>query len=149
MPFDSLLPPVPTAILWPGLALAGLTCIVWILMYVERLSEMRAKRVHPQKVAVRREAATLLSNTRALDHYSNLFESPVLFYFAIGVIAVARLDTDLLVPLAWAFVGFRAIHAAVHIGYNKVMHRFYAFVAATLTLWAFIAMTALQLWLKS
>lgn len=133
------------AILWPGFALAGLTFLVWFRLYYERVAEMKAKRVHPQKVATRAEAAKLLGNTQALDHYANLFEAPVLFYFAIGAAAIAKLDTTYLLPLAWTFVGLRAVHAIVHLTYNKVMHRFYAFFAGSVCLWVLIARTAWQL----
>ena len=133
------------AILWPGFALAALTFLVWFRLYFERLSEMKAKRVHPQKVANRADAAKLLSNTQALDHYANLFESPVLFYFTLAAIGVAKLDTQILLPLAWAFVALRLAHAIVHLTYNKVMHRFYAFFLSSICLWVFVARAAWQL----
>jgi len=144
MPLADAVPTNTLAILWPGFAMAALTFVVWIRLYFERLTEMREKRVHPQKVAARSDAAKLLTNTRAIDHYANLFESPVLFYFTILAIAVAKLDTSILLPLAWAFVGFRVVHALVHLTYNKVMHRFYAFVTASLCLWALIGRAAWQ-----
>ena len=90
-------------------------------------------------------AAKLLSNTQALDHYANLFEAPVLFYFTLAAIAVAKLDLAVLLPLAWAFVALRAAHALVHLTYNKVMHRFYAFFLGSVCLWIFIARAAWQL----
>lgn len=130
------------AIFWPGFALAAITFVVWIRMYTERVAEMKAKRIHPQKVASRVQAAQLLSNTRALDHYSNLFETPVLFYFTLAVVAIAKLDLSALLPMAWAFVGLRAVHAFIHVTYNKVWHRFYAFLASCIALWLFIAYAA-------
>ncbi|MBK8284069.1 MAG: MAPEG family protein [Ahniella sp.] len=125
--------------------MAALTFLVWFRLYFERLTEMKAKRVHPQKVANRADAAKLLSNTQALDHYANLFEAPVLFYFTLAAIAVAKLDLAVLLPLAWAFVALRAAHALVHLTYNKVMHRFYAFFLGSVCLWIFIARAAWQL----
>ncbi|AVQ00184.1 hypothetical protein C7S18_18650 [Ahniella affigens] len=130
------------SIFWPGFALAAITFVVWIRMYTDRVGEMKAKRIHPQKVASRVQAAQLLSNTKALDHYSNLFETPVLFYFTLVVIAVAKLDQSVLLPMAWAFVAARAIHAFIHVTYNKVWHRFYAFLISCIALWLFMAYAA-------
>ena len=31
--------------------------------------------------------------------------------------------------LAWTFVALRIVHSAIHCGYNRVIHRFYAYVA--------------------
>ena len=34
--------------------------------------------------------------------------------------------------LAWAFVALRIVHSAIHCSYNKVIHRFYAYVAGSM-----------------
>ncbi len=44
--------------------------------------------------------------------------------------------TPLSLGLAWAYVALRVVHSAIHCGYNRVMHRFYAFLASNLVLWA-------------
>ena len=41
------------------------------------------------------------------------------------------LQDPLLVTLAWMFVATRIVHAAIHISYNNVMHRFLAYVAGS------------------
>lgn len=64
--------------------------------------------------------AHIVAGTR---HYANLFELPILFYVA-GLTSMALdLLSPLLVTLAWLFVGFRVIHAAIHMSYNNVTHR--------------------------
>lgn len=56
-------------------------------------------------------------------NYSNQFELPVLFY-AVVVFALIANGADLLmVVLAWLFVLTRIVHAAIHIGPNKVRWR--------------------------
>ena len=134
-----------TAILWPAVAMAGLTCLVWVRLYQLRLGEMARKRIDAQDLASAADSARLLVDTRASDNFRNLFELPVLFY--AGVLLAAQLgvtDTASLV-LAWSFVGLRAVHSVVHCTFNHVMTRFVAYALATLVLFAFWARLALVL----
>ena len=64
----------------PCAAMAGLTALVWVKLYADRLSEMRARRIAPQELATAREAAGRLEKPAAADNFRNLFEVPVLFY---------------------------------------------------------------------
>ncbi len=69
--------------------------------------------------------------------YMNLLELPVLFYVAGILYFVAeRLDTAAL-AVAWAYVGLRAVQAAVHLTYNNVIHRLTAFALSNVVLIAF------------
>ena len=134
-----------TAILWPAVAMAGLTFLVWVRLYQLRLGEMARKRIDAQDLASAADSARLLVDTRASDNFRNLFELPVLFY--AGVLLAAQLgvaDIASLV-LAWSFVGLRAVHSVVHCTFNHVMTRFVAYALATLVLFAFWARLALVL----
>jgi len=65
---------------------------------------------------------------------SNLLEFPVLFYIAaLIVFLLQRVDTIYLV-LAWAYVALRVLHSIIHVTYNKVVHRFRAFILSFLVL---------------
>ncbi len=133
------------SILLPGFALAALTFLVWCRLYVERLGQMKRERVHPQAVATSAQMAAKLKDTRAADNFRNLFELPVLFYFAVAVAAQTGQGGALVLGLAWAFVALRVLHSAIHCSYNKVMHRFMAYVLGALCLWALLAVLALGL----
>ena len=124
------------AIYLPGFAMVLLTAIVWWRMYAMRIAEMKRARIHPQKIATSAQAAALLSDTRAADNFRNLFELPVLFYFGLAI--ADRLDRvdSVSVGLAWLFVALRIVHSAIHVTYNRVMHRFIAYVAGAVVLWA-------------
>ncbi|WP_300619244.1 MAPEG family protein [Dokdonella sp.] len=123
------------AILLPACAMALLTLIVWVRMLVVRIGEMRRLRIHPQSVATSPQAAQKYVDTRAADNFRNLFELPVLFYAALGV-ALAIGATDVATSaLAWAFVALRALHSAIQCGYNRVMHRFVAYLSGGVVLW--------------
>ena len=60
-------------------------------------------------------------------NYMNLLEVPVLFYVVCLMYYVSdRVDQSLL-TMAWAYVGFRAVHSLVHLTYNHVFHRLVVF----------------------
>ena len=118
-------------ILLPCVALAVLTAIVWIRLYVERIGEMRTRRIRPQVLASAREVAQALQNVNAADNFRNLFEVPVLFYVFCISLAVTQLVTPLDIWAAWGFVVLRAAHSLIHLTYNRVMHRFMAYAAST------------------
>jgi len=44
------------------------------------------------------------------------------------------IQDDLLVWLAWGFVILRVVHSAIHCSYNRVMHRFFAYLISCLFL---------------
>jgi hypothetical protein len=123
------------AIYLPGFAMVLLTAIVWWRMYTTRIGQMKRERIHPQKVATSAQAATLLTDSRAADNFRNLFELPVLFYLALVVAdRLDRIDA-VSVGLAWLFVALRVAHSLIHVTYNKVMHRFFAYLSGGFALW--------------
>ena len=127
------------AIYLPGLAMAGLTFVVWWRMYFMRIGQMKRERIHPQRVATSAQSAALLTDSRAADNFRNLFELPVLFYLALVVADRVGAVDRVSVTLAWVFVALRVAHSAIHVTYNRVMHRFIAYVAGGLALWALSA----------
>ena len=77
----------------------------------------------------------VITTTRA---FSNMFEIPVLFY----VIATLAIAMDQVTPyslvLAWSFVISRCIHTWIHLTYNNVIQRMYAFwvgIICILAMW--------------
>ena len=126
---------MPAAILHPMLAMVLLTAIVAGVMYRRRIGEMRARRIHPQKLATSAQTAGALEDTRASDNFRNLFEAPVLFYAAVLTIHSAQLTGTACLVLAWLFVAVRIVHSSIHCTYNRVMHRFAAFVTSLGVLW--------------
>jgi len=135
----------PRLILLPAVAMAALTFGVWWRMYVMRIGEMKRERIHPQAVATSAEMAARVKDTRGADNFRNLFELPVLFYMALVVAALTAQVNVATVGLAWAFVVLRVVHSAIHCTYNKVMHRFYAYLAGGLVLWTLWGVLAVGL----
>lgn len=131
----------PDSILQPFAALMLLTVAVWLRLYFVRVPAMRRQRVHPQKIPTRSQKAAVHlgdAEARASDHFMNLFELPVLFYaLCLALYATGRVDA-IHVGLAWAFVLLRAVHSAIHLFYNRVMHRFLAYAAGAIVLFVMI-----------
>ena len=123
-------------IYWPAVAMVAMSFVVWLRMYVTRVAQMKRERIHPQSVATSAQAAAKLTDSRAADNLRNLFELPVLFYLALVVAAQTVQVTVTTLTLAWTFVALRVLHSAIHCGYNKVYHRFYAYLAGGFVLWS-------------
>ena len=130
------------AIVWPLVAQVALTALVWVALYVQRLGEIGRRRLDPQSLRTSRHALGVLEDVAAADNFRNLFEVPVLFFAAGGVLAALGGASALEVALAWSYVALRALHSLIHLTYNRVVHRFAAYAASTLAvfaLWALIA----------
>jgi hypothetical protein len=134
-----------TTILYPVVAMLLLVVVVMTLMLRERIAEMKSRRIHPQKVASSSQMSAVLQNTRAADHYKNLFEFPVFFYvLCLALLATQRVSTGF-VWAAWAYVALRVVHSFIHLGYNQVMHRFQVFIVSSTLLLGMWLVFAFQL----
>ncbi|MGB5488702.1 MAG: MAPEG family protein [Lysobacterales bacterium] len=125
-------------LLLPLLAQVALTFIVMVNMYRKRVSEMKIKRIHPQRIKTRYKSKALLTDSAsAADNYSNLFELPALFYLAILLTLTLMVQDSILVVLAWLFVVSRYLHSFIHVSYNNVMHRFSVFIFGSFVILAY------------
>ena len=120
-----------------------LTIVVWVYMYIRRISVITCNKLSPQALAVPGALAQLsppaVSNPS--DNLKNLFEIPVIFYaLALYLFATKQVDAVYL-GASWVFVAFRVLHSAVHCTFNLVILRFYLYLFATLAVW-FIAIRA-------
>ena len=78
--------------------------------------------------------------------HRNLFEAPVLFFAVCGALAITDTVTPLQLGLAWAYVGLRTVHSIIHVTYNRVIHRFLAYVASLVILFLMWALFGVALW---
>lgn len=127
-------------------ALVALTLLVGLRMLYVRIREMRARRIHPQSVALTAQRAQKLDDSRASDNYNHLFELPVLFYVLCALAIASGHIPGLLPTLAWLFVATRVVHSLIQCSYNKVLHRFAVFLAGffvVATMWAVFALSFL------
>jgi hypothetical protein len=122
-------------ILLPLLAMVFLTFAVWVYLYALRIPEINRLGIDPDDLQDRAEAHKLLRvSAAASNNLKNLFEVPVLFYLAAMITMLLMIQDDLLVGLAWGFVILRVVHSLVHCSYNRVMHRFIAYLISCLFL---------------
>ena len=99
-----------------------LTFAVMLGMMVFRTKALQGGETRYQDIAMREpkwpHRALLFANS-----FSNQFELPVLFY-VLTILAMMTRHADLLfVVLAWVFVVFRVLQAAVHVTSNNVRFR--------------------------
>ena len=115
---------------WPMVAMVGLAFAVATRLFLTRIPEMKRRGIHPQAVASAKQMAESMEDTRAADHFRNLFETPVLFF--AGCLAAMQTGVEAFGALlaAWIFVAARVLMAIEACGRNKVMRRFQAFIAA-------------------
>ncbi len=131
------------AIFSPFFATMFLTLLVWVYMYIRRISFITSRKISQQELSVPGTLAQIsppnVSNPS--DNLKNLFEIPVLFYALVLYLFITKQVDTVYVNAAWVFVVFRALHSAVHCTFNLIMLRFYLYLFATLAVW-FIAIRA-------
>lgn len=131
------------AIFSPFFATMFLTLVVWVYMYIRRISFIIGRKISPKELAVPGALAQLspphVSNPS--DNLKNLFEIPVLFYALVLYLFITKQVDTVYVNAAWIFVVFRILHSAVHCTFNLVILRFYLYLFATIAVW-FIAIRA-------
>ncbi len=134
------------SIFWPVITLVGLTACIWVLMYVKRISEIKEGQINPQSLATSEMASNKLRNVSAADNFSNLLETPVLFYAICIIIFITGEVTQFQLVLAWLYVALRSAHSLIHVTYNRVVHRWAIYVTSTIVLfvmWGNFAKTLL------
>lgn len=132
-----------TAIFGPFFAMLVLVFVVWVYMYSRRIPFIlggtltQAQMITPGVFAQLSPPAV----NNPSENLKNLFEMPVLLYaLALYLFATNHVD-GAYVAAAWIFVGFRALHSAVHCTINVVNLRFFLYLISTLAL-AYIALRA-------
>ncbi|MEK0181030.1 MAG: hypothetical protein EAZ78_06510 [Oscillatoriales cyanobacterium] len=131
------------AIFSPFFATVFLTLIVWVYMYIRRISFITSRKLSQKELAVPGTLAQIsppnVSNPS--DNLKNLFEIPIIFYALILYLFITNQVDAVYVNAAWVFVVFRALHSAVHCTFNLIILRFYLYLFSTLAVW-FIALRA-------
>ena len=137
-----------TSIILPVIALVFLTAVVWVRLYVERIRELKQRRIDPQSLATSASAGQTMQRVQASDNFRNLFEVPVLFYALCAVLASAQHVSSFFVIGAWVYVALRCIHSFIHLTYNRVTHRFAVYALSTVTLFMLWGVLGVQVLLR-
>lgn len=127
----------------PFFAMVFLTLLVWVYLYIRRISFITNTKLGQKDLAVPGTLAQISppSVSNPSDNFKNLFEIPVLFYALVLYLVIAKQVDAVYVSAAWIFVVFRALHSIVHCTFNLILLRFYLYLFSTLMVW-FIAIRA-------
>lgn len=131
-------------ILYPVAGMVLLTIVIWVHMYVVRVSEAVRAGIRPEEMTPFNPKLPRRIVTSG-DNLRNLFELPVLFYLSSVVILVLDLADGAYVTLGWIFLALRCVHSFIHVTYNRIVHRFLAYVCGALVLWVIWVRLSLQL----
>lgn len=128
----------------PFVGMLVLTGIVWVWMYVHRLSFIFGNRIDPQKFADSSQPiqGAPLKAVNTSNNFKNLFELPVLFYAVCLYLYVTASVDQFHLNCAYAFLVFRALHSIIQCTINNVRLRFAAYAMASLVLFAMIVRIA-------
>ncbi len=127
------------AILWPTVLLVAHIYLVWVYMYVTRISYIRA---HPPQPGDLTTSLGFMRYTEPVEmpanNLRNLFEMPVLYFALVPLMLITGAATGLQVVLAWGYLALRMVHSVIHIARGPIMARFGVYVASCavlLTMW--------------
>jgi hypothetical protein len=133
-----------TVIFNPFLAMMLLTLVVWIYMYVRRLSFIFSKRLDPKQMTPSELARLTPSRVSTpSDNLKNLFEMPTVFYAVVLCIYVTNKVDAVYVAAAWTFFLFRALHSVVHCTFNFIPLRFVLYVISAMAVWFMVVRAAI------
>ena len=130
-----------TAILYPALAMAGITLLVLLILGTLRMTGIATGRLERGFYLLFRDRDDSEPDyLRAMSrNYQNLLEIPVLFYFGCITAYATGIVTNSLVVLAWLYVVLRLAHTLIHIIYNRQWHRTIVFVVSSIILIAYLS----------
>jgi len=136
-------------LLGPVVALVAWTLVMFIWMYITRLSAMKRAGISLKgRVGTRGGALEGVIPDQAnwkAHNYNHLMEQPTIFYAIVLALALMHFDAPINVYLAWGYVVLRIIHSLIQATVNVVTWRFLVFILATLCLIGLTTHAALRL----
>jgi hypothetical protein len=121
-------------ILYPVFALGAWTLMVLLLIPFVRVRSVRRREISPNDFKYGESMAVPPNVSIPNRNYMNLLELPMLFYIVCVVLYVTAYGARVGVLVAWAYVGLRMIHSLIHLTYNHVLHRLFAFTLSNVAL---------------
>ena len=126
--------------------------VLLTLAVTVRLGVLRVRAIRERKVTLKeaRHSLTAVYPEPAMNaaaHFHNLLQTPILFYVVCLAALSLSLVDQVLIVLAWLYIAVRVVHAVVHVTYNNVIHRFYAFItglALLSAMWLGLAIKLLE-----
>ena len=117
-----------TAVLYPMFVLVLLTLSVGIALYLLRRGAVRRGEIGLAYFLLNRGGRLPEYLVRVDQHYTNLFELPVLFYALVLILYVGGEVDWYQVWFLWGFVLSRIAHTLIHVTLNRLRWRMVAFL---------------------
>ena len=118
-----------TALIIPVFFQVMLTFGILFTLGILRYRSVSNRSVHPKDyVLMTGQDQWPVMIQRLGRSFHNQLEVPILFYLLVVLMLITEVQDNLLLNLAWLYVGLRYLHALIHIVYNKVIHRFTVFI---------------------
>lgn len=128
-------------IIYPMFAMVLLTAYTLIRMFVARVRSVKNGQSSIEHFRTYTEGKVAEDALKAARHFSNLFETPVLYYVVCLLGLILGIMSPVFVGLAWFYVAARFVHAQVHMGGNRLKYRMPAFGLSWVTImimWIFV-----------
>lgn len=124
------------SLIWPMAVVVALTFASGIRLVTLRMRALRGRTVKLSFYKTYREGAEPENIAAATRHYTNLFETPVLFYLGCLVAGLLGPVSSFTLLCSWAFAALRVTQSAVHLTSNNVKWRAYTFFTGAVFLLA-------------
>ena len=116
------------ALTYPLFAMFCLSFIVGVMSFRARVTAVRTGKLDARYFKTFNVGTPPENVVKLSRHYANLFELPVLFYTAVLLALILRIESQSALVWSWLFVIARVTHAFIHIGPNKLIPRIAAFM---------------------
>jgi len=123
-------------LVYPMAAMVILTFTVLMKMFRQRVREVKDGTANVGYYKTYQEGGESREAAQLTRHFTNMFESPTLFYAACIVGMVLGQYSQIMVALAWVYVVLRMAHAVIHIGSNKLQPRIKVYFCSCLVIFA-------------
>lgn len=125
-----------TYLIYPMFGLFLITAVVLGLLFMGRKNAVVAGQVDARFYKTYQGDPEPKQLAQISRHFVNLFEAPTLFYVVCILGIVVRVEAVYFHVLAWVYVAFRALHALIHVGQNKIQPRLAVYFASWVVLLA-------------
>lgn len=137
------------AILYPLFVLAAWTGSVLLLIPFQRIRAAFRGEVTAADFKLGESSAVPSAVSIPNRNYMNLLEAPLLFYVVCLILYASATSSVSAIYLAWTYVALRVLHSAIHLTYNKVLHRTLVFAASSVVLVALWVLAGLALFTQA
>jgi len=120
-------------ILYPAMAMLLLNLAIAVVLLARRVKAVQ-QGMNPGYFRFNRGVKLPDNLLTAEQHYQNIHEMPMAFYVIVLMTYLVMEPNTFFLLLAWSYVGFRVLHALIHLGPNNVLWRRNAFIASFLVL---------------